>query len=163
MKLRCKELCPIHRSISCCGRDVVAKPKLIRFGVQRIEDPHHPRGYRELRSPAEMRKLLKRKIVEQNGICALCHEEFTDYNDVVPDHKSPKGMGGAFRDDHPDNIRQRTIGAMEKRDQPGWASDGRLDRQRFVLAALPRVVNNLPRVVFSACVAKRRNAFSLCP
>jgi len=21
---------------------------------------------------------------------------FTDYNDIVPDHKNPKGMGGAF-------------------------------------------------------------------
>jgi len=28
----------------------------------------------------------------------------TDYNDIVPDHKNPKGMGGAWRDDHPDNI-----------------------------------------------------------
>jgi hypothetical protein len=47
---------------------------------------------------------FKRKVAEQNGICAICQEEFTDYNDVVPDHKNPKGMGGAFRDDHPDNI-----------------------------------------------------------
>jgi len=51
-----------------------------------------------------MRKLLKRKVREQNGICALCHREFTDYNDIVPDHKNPKGMGGSWRDDHPDNI-----------------------------------------------------------
>ncbi len=58
----------------------------------------------ELRSPAEMRKLLKRKVAEQNGMCTICHEEFTDYNDVVPDHKNPKGMGGALRDDHPYNI-----------------------------------------------------------
>ena len=104
MRLRANELCPIHRSVSCCGRDRIAKPKLIRLGVQRVEDPHHPRGYRELRSPAEMRKLLNRKIREQAGICAICHEEFTDYNDVVPDHRNPKGMGGAWRDDHPDNI-----------------------------------------------------------
>jgi hypothetical protein len=51
-----------------------------------------------------MRKLLNQKIVEQEGICPICHEEFTDYNDVVPDHKNPKGMGGAWRDDHPENI-----------------------------------------------------------
>ena len=51
----------------------------MRLGVQRIEDPHHPRGYRELRSPAEMRKLLNRKIVEKDRKCAICHEEFTDY------------------------------------------------------------------------------------
>jgi hypothetical protein len=42
------------------------------MGVRRIEDPHHPRGYRELRSNGEMRKLLNRKIVAQNGICTLC-------------------------------------------------------------------------------------------
>jgi hypothetical protein len=48
-------------------------------------------------SPAEMRKLMNRKIVEQGGICPICHEEFTDYSDVVPDHKNPKGMGGAWR------------------------------------------------------------------
>ena len=84
MRLRNNELCPIHKSVSCCGRDLLRKPKLIRLGVQRVEDPHHPRGYRELRSPAEMRKLLNRKIRLQGGICAICHEEFTDYNDIVP-------------------------------------------------------------------------------
>ena len=40
-----------------------------------------------------MRKLLKRKVREQNGICAICHHEFIDYNDIVPDHRDPKGMG----------------------------------------------------------------------
>jgi hypothetical protein len=75
-----------------------------RIGVQHVEDPHQPRGYRELRSRAEMRKLLNRKIVEQDRKCAICHEEFTDYNDMVPDHRNPIGMGEAWRDDHPDNI-----------------------------------------------------------
>lgn len=89
---------------SCCGREPVERVRVIRPGIQRIADAHHPRGYRELRSPAEMRKLLNRKIVEQNGICPVCHEEFTDYNDIVPEHKNPKGMGGPWRDDHPDNI-----------------------------------------------------------
>lgn len=105
MKLRRNEYCPIHRSVSCCGRERFRKEhQLTRLGVRRVEDPHHPRGYRELRSPAEMRKLLNRKIVEQDRKCAICREEFTDYNDVVPDHKNPKGMGGAWRDDHSDNI-----------------------------------------------------------
>ena len=84
MRLRTNELCPIHQSLSCCGRELLPKPKLVRLGVQRVEDPHHPRGYRELRSPAEMRKLLNRKIRQQGGICAICHEEFIDYNDIVP-------------------------------------------------------------------------------
>jgi hypothetical protein len=74
------------------------------MGVQRIEDPHHSRGFRELRSNAEMRKLLNRKIATQNRMCGLCKEAFTNYNDIVPDHINPKGMGGAWRDDHPDNI-----------------------------------------------------------
>jgi hypothetical protein len=34
-----------------------------------------------------MRKLMNRKIVEQGGICPICYEEFTDYNDIVPDHR----------------------------------------------------------------------------
>jgi len=72
--------------------------------MQRIEDQHHPRGYRELRSNAEMRKLLNRKVVEQRRECAIGHSPFTDYNDIVPDHIDPRGMGGARRDDHPDNI-----------------------------------------------------------
>ena len=96
MRLRRHERCPIHKSLFCCGREPQPnRPRLVRLGVQRIEDPHHLRGYRELRSAAEMRKLLNRKIVEQNRICGICHEEFTDYNDVVPDHKEPKGMGRA--------------------------------------------------------------------
>jgi hypothetical protein len=31
-----------------------------------------------------MRNLLNRKVRQQAGICAICHEEFTDYNDIVP-------------------------------------------------------------------------------
>jgi hypothetical protein len=70
--------------------------------VQRIEDTHHPRGYRELRSKAEMRKLLDRQIVEQNRQCAICQVAFTNCGDIVPDHIDPRGMGGSRRDDHPD-------------------------------------------------------------
>ena len=86
MRLRRNEYCPIHKSNSCCGREQTPHARRLQPGIRRIEDPHHPRGYRELRSPAEMRKLLNRKIVEQDRKCAICHEEFTDYNDVVPDH-----------------------------------------------------------------------------
>jgi hypothetical protein len=105
MKLRRNQYCPIHRSLSCCGRETIPRiRKVNKLGVQRIEDPNHPRGYRELRSNAEMRKLLNRKVVEQDRECALCHVKFTNYNDIVPDHINPRGMGGAWRDDHPDNI-----------------------------------------------------------
>ena len=36
--------------------------------------------------------------------CAICQEEVEDYNDIVPNHRCPKGMRGGRRDDHPDNI-----------------------------------------------------------
>jgi hypothetical protein len=105
MKLRRNQYCPIHRSLSCCGRELIPRVRQVnQLGVQRIEDPHHPRGYRELRSNAQMRRLLNRKVVEQGTECALCHVKFTSYNDIVPDHINPRGMGGAWRDDHPDNI-----------------------------------------------------------
>ena len=61
MKLRRNEYCPIHRSLFCCGREHARKERRFQLGVQRIEDSHHPRGYRELRSRAEMRKLLNRQ------------------------------------------------------------------------------------------------------
>jgi hypothetical protein len=89
----------------------------MRLGVQRVEDPHHPRGYRELRSPAEKRRLLNRKILQQGGMCAICHKDFTDYNDVVPDRGNPNGMGGAWRATTRTTSRQHTDGVTKKQDQ----------------------------------------------
>ena len=42
----------------------------------------------------------------QTKMCNLSamKKSFTNYSDVVPDHRNPKGMGGAWTDDHPDNI-----------------------------------------------------------
>jgi hypothetical protein len=105
MRLRRNQLCPIHHSQFCCGRETVPRERRQRqLGVCRIDDPYHPRGYREIRSNAEMRKLMDKKIVTQGGECRICHEKFTDYSDIVPDHIHPRGMGGAWRDDHPENI-----------------------------------------------------------
>jgi hypothetical protein len=94
------------------------------MGVQRVEDPHHPRGYRELRSPAEMRKLLNRKIRQQSGICAICHEEFTDYNDIVPDHKGPKEWAERGEMTTRTTSRQHIGGVTKKRDQREQTNDG---------------------------------------
>jgi hypothetical protein len=70
MRLRCNQVCPIHRSFSCCGREAVQKTRPARqLGVRRIEDPSHLRGYREFRSNGEMRMLVNGKIVSQNGKC----------------------------------------------------------------------------------------------
>jgi hypothetical protein len=43
MRLRRNEYCPVHKSLFCCGREaVVHRPRLVRLGVQRVEDPHPP-------------------------------------------------------------------------------------------------------------------------
>lgn len=83
------------------------KWETVRTGVRRIRDEHadHPDGYRYKLSPAEMRKVLDRKIEEQQGICAVCKEPMTDYSDIMPDHEKPKGLGGSRADDRPENIR----------------------------------------------------------
>jgi hypothetical protein len=46
-----------------------------------------------------MRKLLKRKVAEQNRTeyAQSATHEFTDYNDIVPDHKNPKEWGSLER------------------------------------------------------------------
>jgi hypothetical protein len=36
--------------------------------------------------------------------CTICGRKFRSFEDAVPDHIEPRGMGGAWRDDHPDNI-----------------------------------------------------------
>lgn len=71
MRLRRNEFCPIHQSVSCCGRERVSKPRLIRPRRAADRRSASPAGYRELRSPAEMRKLLSRKIAEQDRKCAI--------------------------------------------------------------------------------------------
>jgi hypothetical protein len=118
MRLRRNQLCPIHRSVSCCGREAISKIRRAQqLGVRCIDDPQHPRGYREIRSNAEMRKLIDRKIAAQNGICGLCKERFTDYGDIVPDHISPRGMEEHGETTTPTTFRLSTGGATGKRDR----------------------------------------------
>jgi hypothetical protein len=37
---------------------------------------------------------MDQKITEQNRKYGISLEAFTNYNDIVPDHIYPKGMGG---------------------------------------------------------------------
>ena len=118
MKLRRNEFCPIHRSLFCCGREQARKERRFQLGVQRIEDPHHPRGYRELRSPAEMRKLLNRKIVEQDGKCAICHKQLSRITArSCPTTSSPKGWEGPGETTIRRTSKQSIGGAISKRGQ----------------------------------------------
>jgi len=69
MRLRRTQICPIHHSRFCCRRETVPKERRpYQIGARRIDDPHHLRGYRELRSNAEMRKPMNRKIDLQSAL-----------------------------------------------------------------------------------------------
>lgn len=109
MKLRKNEMCPIHKRRTCCGRTPTATDKKrgsiyqVAPGVRRIPDSTHPRGYRELRSPAARRGMLNQKIVAQNRLCGICGEPFETYQEIELDHIEPKGMGSARRDDSWEN------------------------------------------------------------
>jgi 5-methylcytosine-specific restriction endonuclease McrA len=110
--LRKNERCPIHSRFDCCGREAskqMPRRHPIKGPVTRIPDEHAARGYREIRSPGEMRKLVHRKVKEQQGKCAECGKDFQDIREAVPDHIEPKGMGGQWRDDHPSNIRATCV------------------------------------------------------
>lgn len=117
--------CKLHKSFFCCGREN-QKSRMSNFGKHkprprygeptnhkwedvgrgewRIEDPHHPRGYRVRLSKGRMAQLLMDKVVEQDRKCLICHETFDDMREVTPNHNEPSSMGGAWRDDSPDNI-----------------------------------------------------------
>ena len=110
MMLAGKERCPIHKNYSClCRRSAVAfktsKWETVRPGVRRIRDEHadHPDGYRYRLSPAEIRKVLLKKLGEKNE-CCICGKAFESLDGIVPEHINPKGLGGSRRDDRPDNI-----------------------------------------------------------
>jgi len=76
MRLRRNEYCPVHNSLTCCGRELFPEK--------------------------------------------ACEKEFSDYYDVVPDYKNPKGMGGAGRVDHPDNIQATHWWCNEEKGSREW-------------------------------------------
>lgn len=136
MRLRQNEMCPIHKSVSCFGGEVIAKPKLIRMRVQRIEDPHHFRRYRELRSPAEMRKLLKRKILEQSGSVRSGLKNLLITTMWCRITGSRKGWA-AHSETTTQTTSKRYSGAIRKKDQPETEStDGRSAIKQETLAQI---------------------------
>jgi hypothetical protein len=113
MKLKNNQRCPIHgKYTGCCGRTnkkvspYASKWETVRPGIRRIRDEHsrHPDGYRYRLSKSEMEKVVLKNITLQHGLCSICDQPLTDMNDVVPDHKEPRGMGGSWRDDRAENI-----------------------------------------------------------
>jgi 5-methylcytosine-specific restriction endonuclease McrA len=104
IKLKPKELCPLHRRRDCCGRQNVTRVRSIgkweqvRPGVRRIWDEILGK-FRYKLSPAERRKVILRKLQANGCTCGICDLPIEDMRDVVADHIAPKGMGGARADD----------------------------------------------------------------
>jgi hypothetical protein len=69
-------------------------------GVTIVEDPHHPRGFRELCSPAELKRRKDKMLEAGQTACFYCGDEFKEYGDIVVAHKEPKGFNGSRHDDH---------------------------------------------------------------
>jgi len=56
MRLRVNEVCPIHRSVSCCGREVMPKPRLIRLEILMTDDARGTsHGLLHVRTPENVR------------------------------------------------------------------------------------------------------------
>lgn len=109
MKLKPKELCPIHRRRDCCGRAEFnrypqkrhSKWEQVSPGIRRIADANSDfgDGWRYKYSAAVTKRVLAKRIEMQAGNCALCGLPMEDINDVDPDHRLPRGMNGGRRDD----------------------------------------------------------------
>jgi hypothetical protein len=105
MKLSKSEVCPIHHTRFCCGREKHAKFNRrveIRGPVTRIDDPTHPRGYIEVCTKAEIKKRLMEKL-RQSNICGICGKPIVDVRDAVADHIEPQ-PSGCLKDSHRDNL-----------------------------------------------------------
>jgi hypothetical protein len=120
MKLRRNQYCPIHRSLSCCGGEPVSKGRRARrLGVQRVEDTHHPRGYRELRSKAEMRKLLDRKLSSRTDNAPFARWRLPTMVTSFPTTSIPEEWEDRAETTIRRTFRQCTGGVMARRDPRG--------------------------------------------
>jgi 5-methylcytosine-specific restriction endonuclease McrA len=73
--------------------------------IRRIEDPAHPRGYREWVGRRELARRVQ-ELMDAPGEkrCYVCHGPFTFHNSPTLEHIIPKGSGGSTHDDHRENL-----------------------------------------------------------
>jgi len=73
--------------------------------IRRIEDPHHPRGYREWVGRKE-RERRKQELIDAPGEkrCYVCNGFFFYSDPPTLEHILPAGAGGANHDDHRSNL-----------------------------------------------------------
>jgi hypothetical protein len=107
MRLKEKEVCPLHRRMDCCGRTSNSHPlkdrnkhgiwQQIRPGLWRAPDGRE-------RCSASLLKARKALLLKAWPFCHACKQKFEDYRDIELSHRTGKGMGGAFRNDAMDNL-----------------------------------------------------------
>lgn len=71
--------------------------------IRKIDDPAHPRGYREWVGRKELARRAESLMVP--GVrCYVCNGRFTLANGPTVEHIKPKGAGGSNHDDHIENL-----------------------------------------------------------
>ena len=156
MKLCRNHCCPIHRSVSCCGREPAQKgTRVRRLGVQRIEELPHPRGYRELRSKAEMRKLLNSKLSSRIDNVRSVRSRSPTTTTSCPTTLIREGWAGRGETTIRRTFRQCTGGVTARRDPRG---NLRYCRSAFRVS-FDRVLNPGYKPCFGAHITQRKEAF----
>lgn len=90
MRLRANERCPIHGRYDCCGRQSRFSARSERSkAVQKVDDPHHPLGYREICSRAELRR-RKHVLLSKDPTCWLAEKSLTTTARLNLSIRSPK-------------------------------------------------------------------------
>lgn len=103
MKLKAKQMCPLHRRRDCCGRSEFNRyrqPTHEKKGIwTRVVDGvmRAPDG-REKCSPRELRR-RKAWFIRNQPTCVACNRGFSVYDEIELAHKSGKGIGSGKRDD----------------------------------------------------------------
>jgi 5-methylcytosine-specific restriction endonuclease McrA len=126
VKLKPKEICPLHRRRDCCGRaefNRYAQPRHARKGIWIPVRPGLWRSEdgREKCSPRELRR-RKDSLIQKNPVCEVCGRHFVDYDEIELGHRESKGIGGSRRNDALTNLcllhmsSNRAMGSMSVAD-----------------------------------------------
>jgi hypothetical protein len=81
MRVRPNEFCPIHRSTSCCGRELMFRPRLIRLGVQRFEDPERGCWFAFAICKRQLPRVLSSP--RHRRVCVFLHESDLEHRRSV--------------------------------------------------------------------------------
>jgi hypothetical protein len=124
MKLRRNQYSPIHRSLSCCGRDLVRKgTRIRRLGVQRIEDPHHPMGTANSAPKQRCGSPLIEKLSNRTGNAPSVRRRSPTITTLCPTTSIREAWEDRAETTIRRTFRQCTSGATVKRDPRGSIRD----------------------------------------